>query len=173
MFASFIGPLFLPSLSLDLCSCLELPACSWECLEKWCLLGGCCSWGAKWGLWGGSVTLEPLAWSILALGGLCCLCHMGQPPSPLSSPSPQTQSQRSYSKHEEVLWAAASWKSGLVPYNHSITWTAFYSPLPFPPLISSRKAWAAANLSIISAFQSWLTVQVSHHLSLPLFFALF
>lgn len=173
MFSSFIDPLFCHPFLLTFAlawSFLPAPGSAWRndaCFEV------AAAGEPSGGLWGGSVTLGPLAWSILALGGLCCLCHMGQPPTPLSSPSPQTQSWRSYSKHEEVLSAAASWKSGLVPYNHGITWTTFHSPLPFPPWISSRNAWAAANLSIISAFQSWLTVQVSHHLSPPLFFALF
>ena len=78
---------------------------------------------------GGSVTVGHLSWSVLALGGLWCLCHTGQPPSPLSSPSPQTQSQPSCSKCKQVLSAVASWKSGLVPDNHGITQTAFRSPL--------------------------------------------
>lgn len=58
---------------------------------------------------------------------------------------------------------------------YHVTQTAFRSPLPLPLWISSHKVqlWAPANLSVISAFQSLVTVQVSHPLSLPLFLTLF
>lgn len=176
MFPFFTAPLFAmpfscPSLSPG-ASCLLLGAhreMLWAQSGRWLLPG---SWVGSVGWWS---TLGKPLWFVLTQGGMRCLLLLGQAPYPPSSPSPQAQSQRSCNKCEWVLSAAASWRPGLVPDNHGITQAAFHSPLPLPPWISSRKAqlWAAANLSIISAFQSQVTVQVSHPLSLPLFLALF
>lgn len=122
------SPSFLPSLSLNLRSFAGLPACSWECMEKYAYLEV-----AATGEPSGGSMVGHLAWSILALGGLRFLCVTGQPPFPLSSPSAQTQRWRCKSKREQGWLAAASWKSGLVPDNQGITQTTFGSPLPPPP----------------------------------------